>query len=197
MTSHAWLRPLVAWGAVVFSALYWVSDLIETANGGFSSAQLWLTLAAEAAVPLVLAGLYVLQRDVLGRWGLAALAVYGAVYVAFTATVIYALVQGTPDFDALSRALDPWMTLGGAVMVLAGIALGVAQVRAGAVAPWAGTLFGLGVVLVGLAAGAGDGLQLLAAGIRDAGFAAVCAMAALRRPEIARSRRAAAPRIAG
>lgn len=179
MTPRPPISLLVAWGAVLCSALYWVSDLIETLQAGFSTGQLWLTLVAEAAIPVVLLGLYVLQRDALGVGGRAALAAYAVVYTGFAATVVYALVDGTPDFDALSEALDPWMTVGGAVMVLAGVALAVAEVRACAVPRWAGALFAAGVVLVALSAGMSDGVQLLASGLRDAGFAAVCFLAAL------------------
>ena len=55
--------------AVVFSALYVLSDVIEAIQGGFSAGQLWLTLAAEAAVPVFVIGLYLVQRPCIGRLG--------------------------------------------------------------------------------------------------------------------------------
>ena len=42
--------------ALVFSALYFISDLIEAQHGGFSDFQLWLTLIAEAAIPIFIVG---------------------------------------------------------------------------------------------------------------------------------------------
>jgi hypothetical protein len=163
---------------VAFSAAYLLSDVIEAAQGGFSTAQLWLTLVAEAAiVPLVLA-LYALQRPRLGRLGAVGAGAYAAIYAFFTFTVVYALVEGTADFDALSDALSPWMVIGGAVMVLAGLALGAAQLRARTLAPWTSVVFMAGVVLVALADGSPEALQVAAAGVRDVGFAAMCAAAA-------------------
>ena len=56
------LVALVGWMAIVFSTLYFVSDLIELMQGGFSTTQLVLTYAAESAIPLFVLGLYALQR---------------------------------------------------------------------------------------------------------------------------------------
>lgn len=59
-------RRFVGLAAAVFPGLY-VSDLIELAQGGFSTPQLVLTLAAEAAVPFLVIGLYLLQRPRIGN----------------------------------------------------------------------------------------------------------------------------------
>jgi hypothetical protein len=52
------LSVLVGLAAVVFSAVYFLSDLIEDAQHGFSNSQLVLTYVAEAAIPLFVIGLY-------------------------------------------------------------------------------------------------------------------------------------------
>jgi hypothetical protein len=44
--------------AIIFPALYLISDLIEVAQGGFSTVRLSLTYAGEAAIPLFVLGLY-------------------------------------------------------------------------------------------------------------------------------------------
>jgi hypothetical protein len=77
-------------------------------------------------------GLYVAQRPQIGR--LAAVA-YANTYVFFTGTV-YALIHGTSDYLALSHDLRPWMTVYGAVMVLAGHGFAVAVIRAGILPRW-------------------------------------------------------------
>jgi hypothetical protein len=56
------LRMLIGLAAVVFSALYFISDLIEWAQGGFSTAQLALTYAAESAIPLFVVGSAAVDR---------------------------------------------------------------------------------------------------------------------------------------
>ena len=53
---------LVGLTALAFSALYLLSDVIEANQGGFSDGQLWLTFVAEAAIPVFVIGLYMVQR---------------------------------------------------------------------------------------------------------------------------------------
>lgn len=98
--------------AVVFSALYFVSDLIEAQQGGFSDFQLWLTLVAEAAVPVFIVGLvngtkdYATLSDDLG----AVMIIHGAVMV----------VAGLGFGDAVLRArlLPAWSAVAFMVGVL-------------------------------------------------------------------------------
>ena len=61
LADRALARP-VGLAALVFSVIYFVSDLIELAQGGFSPLQLALTDAGEAAIPLFVLGLYAVQR---------------------------------------------------------------------------------------------------------------------------------------
>jgi hypothetical protein len=65
-------RAALGWTAVLSSIAYFVSDLAEAVNGGFSDAQLLVTLLVEEAVPFVVVGLYRVQRPrigVVGKWG--------------------------------------------------------------------------------------------------------------------------------
>ena len=93
--------------AVAFSALYLLSDVIELAQGGFSTAQLVLTYISEAAIPLFVIGIYAAQRPGIGRLGLLGAAGYAYTFVFFTSTVVFALVQHTSDWDALSSRWVP------------------------------------------------------------------------------------------
>jgi hypothetical protein len=162
---------LVGLTALVFSALYLVSDVIEALQGGFSAGQLGLTLIAEAAIPVFVIGLYLVQRPQIGRLGRLGAAAYAYSYVFFTGTVVYALINGTSDYTALSHELQPWMTIHGAVMVLAALGFGVAVIRAKFMPRWTGIALMAGVVLVSLSQTLPEGPQLLAAAIRDLGFA--------------------------
>lgn len=173
MTRPARVGPAVraaAWLAVLSSAAYFVSDVIEAAQGGFTTGQLWLTLVAEAALPVVAIGLYAVQRPAMGRLGFCGAVGYAAAYVYFTGTVAYALVEGTPDFEALGRALDPGMTIAGAVMVVSGAAFGVATFRAQALPRWTGVALGAGVVLVAVAGAGPVAAELAAVAVRDLAF---------------------------
>jgi hypothetical protein len=157
--------------ALAFSAAYLLSDIIEAGQGGFSSGQLWLTLAAEAAIPIFVIGLWMVQRPQIGRLGRLSAIAYAYSFVFFTGTVIYALADGTGDFGALSHDLRPWMTVHGAIMVVAGTGFGVAVIRAGVLPRWTGVALIAGVVLVSASQSLPEAAQVVAAGIRDLGFA--------------------------
>jgi hypothetical protein len=162
---------LVGLTALAFSALYLLSDVIEAIQGGFSGSQLGLTLIAEAAIPIFVIGLYLVQRPHIGRLGQLSAAAYAYSYVFFTGTVIYALADGTSDYNALSHDLQPWMTIHGTIMVLAGLGFGFAVIRAKVLPPWTGIALMAGVVLVSLSQTLPEGPQVLAAAIRGLGFA--------------------------
>jgi hypothetical protein len=188
MTDHQSLRVPVGATALVFSVAYFLSDAIEAAQGGFSTGQLVLTLIAEAAIPFFVVGLYLVQRPRIGSFGAWGAAGYAIAYAFFTWTVIYPLIHDVPDFEALSDVFGIWMFLGGAFMVVAGLAFGWATLRAEVLPRWSAISLMVGVVLVAASQGAPEGLQLLAAGIRDLGFAAMgaslLAPVALARPRL-------------
>lgn len=158
------------WLAVVSTTAYFFSDVLEASHGGFTTVQLWLTLASEAALPAVVVGLYRLQRPRIGRLGRYGAVAYAVAYLYFTYTVIYALAHGTPDFAALNHALNPAMTVFGAVMVAAGIAFGAATYHARVLPGWTGPTLAAGVVLVVATPGLPAAVQLTAIGVRDLAF---------------------------
>jgi hypothetical protein len=165
------LALLVGFVALAFSALYFVSDLIELVQGGFSTAQLSLTYAAEASIPLFVLGLYALQRPRIGRLGLVAALAYAYTFVFFTSTVVWALIDNTSDWNALTSKFGAWVTVHSAVMVIAGIAFGVAVVRARVLPRWTGAALILGMILMTVATALPDVAQTAAAGVRDLAFA--------------------------
>ena len=181
-----WNRPgaaatTVGLLAVVSSAVYFLSDVVETAQGGFSAGQLWLTFAAEATLPFFVVGLAATQRKQLGGAGWLAAVAYAYSYVFFTGTVVYALVNRTEDYEALTEDLGALMVAHGAIMVLAaGLGFGLAVVRRRVFPTWTAIALMAGVVLVALAQGMPEAVQLTAAGLRDLGFAGM-GVALLRR----------------
>jgi hypothetical protein len=183
---------LAGLSSLVFSALYLLSDAIETLQSGFSDGQLWLTLIAEAAIPVFVVSLYMVQRPQIGRLGKLSALAYAYAYIFFTGTVVYALITGAPDYTALRDDLGQWMNVHGAIMVLAGLSFGYAVARAGILPRWTAVALMLGVVLVSVSQGLPESVQLVAAGIRDLGFAGMGA--ALLRSESVSKRRLAAHR---
>lgn len=161
--------------------LYFVSDVVEAIQGGFSDGQLFLTLLAEAAIPIFVIGLAAAQRPHLGRIGELAAVAYAYSYVVFTATVVYALVNGTKNYESLTGQLSLVMTTHGAVMVVAGLGFGYAALRARTLPAWTALALMAGVVLVAVTQPMPEMMQLMAAGVRDLGFAGMGA-ALLRSP---------------
>ena len=157
--------------ALTTSVLYFISDLIEVMQGGFSTGQLWFTLVGEAAVPVFVIGLWLVQRPRTARLGAVSAIAYAYCFVFFTGTVVYAMVDGTRDFEHLTEALSPAMTIHGALMVLAGVGFGYAVSRAGVLPRWTGTALAVGVALIPLSTDMAGALGLLGVGIRDLAFA--------------------------
>jgi hypothetical protein len=162
---------VVGLSALAFSVLYLLSDVVEALQGGFSGAQLWMTLAAEAAIPVFVIGLYLVQRPQMQWLGRAGALAYAYTFVFFTGTVVYALVDGVSDYNTLSKDLAPWMTIHGALMVLAGSCFAYAVITARVLPRWTGIALLAGVIMVAASQGLSEPLQVLAAAIRDLGFA--------------------------
>jgi hypothetical protein len=164
------LQLLVGLAAIAFSAVYFISDLIEVAQGGFSTFRLILTYIGEAAIPLFVIGLYAVQRPRIGRLGFGGAITYAYAYVFFTSTVIYALISGTRDYEALTKVFGAWMTVHGLILLLGGLAFGLAVVRAGVLPRWTGVCLMVGVVLVVAASGLPDIARTVAASVPAIAF---------------------------
>lgn len=159
------LGELAGAAAIIFSFVYLISDVVEVVQGNFSTVRLILTYVGESTIPLFVIGIYATQRPQIGWLGLFGAATYAYSYVFFASTVIYALVAGIPDYPALTAIFGPWMTVHGALMLIGGVAFGVAVVRARVLPRWTGVCLMGGVVLVALA----SGLPTFARAIAEAG----------------------------
>lgn len=166
-------RGLVVWvgiAAIVFPAVYLVSDLVEVAQGDFSTFRLTLTYIGEAGFALFVVGLCaVLRGSIDGLGALGGLA-YAYSYVFFTSTVVWAIVAGIPNWEALGDDFGWWITAHGAVVVVGGIAFGLAIARGGVLPAWTGYALAAGVVLVAAASGLGNLERTVAAAVPDAAF---------------------------
>jgi hypothetical protein len=116
-------------------------------------------------------GLYAVQRPRIGQLGLVAALAYAYTFVFFTSTVVYALIDRTSDWNSLASKLGAWVTVHSALMVVAGIAFGVAVVRARVLPRWTGDALILGMILMTIATALPEVTQTAAAGVRDLAFA--------------------------
>jgi hypothetical protein len=169
--------------------VYLLSDLIELAQGGFSTGQLALTYAAEAAIPLVVLGLFAVQRPRIGALGLIGAATYAYTFVFFTSTVVYAIVNQTHDWNELTTQLGGWIAVHSVLMVLAGVMFGAAVIRAGVLPRWTGVTLIAGMVLLAITARLPAAAQTMAAAVRDVAFAGMGAalLGRTRRPSVGES----------
>ena len=92
-------------------------------------------------------------------------------FIFFTATVVYALIEKTEDWSALVERFGAWMTVHSVLMLLAGVMLGIAVVCAAVLPRWTGIALISGMVLIGIASVLPDVAQTAAAGVRDVAFA--------------------------
>ena len=166
-----WLAMSVGVAAIGFSAVYLASDILEIGQGQFSTLRLALTYAGEAAIPLFVLGLYALQRPRIGRLGLFGAVAYAYSYVFFASTVVYAIVAPAPDYQAVTTAFGAWMVVHGLIMVIGGVAFGVAVARARVFPRWTGVSLAVGVVLVALASGQSTVARTIAEAVAAAALA--------------------------
>ena len=164
---------LIGIAAVAFSVLYFVSDLIELIQGGFSTPQLALTYVAESAIPLFVLGLYAAQRPHIGWLGLVSALTYAYTFVFYTSTVVYALIDHTRDWNALETEFGAWMAIHSLLMVVAGVAFGAAVARAHVLPRWTGLVLIVGMILLAVTASLPDAIRTVSAGVRDLAFAAM------------------------
>lgn len=164
---------LIGAAAVGFSTLYLVSDLIELGQGSFSTVQLALTYVSEATIPLFVIGIYAVQRPRIGWLGLLGAVGYAYAFVFFSSTVVYALLDDVPDWNALVDRMGASMTVHSVLMVASGVALGFAVRRARVLPAWTGTLLIVGMFAMVGAAVLPDVFQVAAAAVRDVALAAM------------------------
>jgi hypothetical protein len=164
------LAFVVGCAVVVFTTVYLISDVIEAAQGNFTTVRLSLTYVGEAAIPFFTFGLYAVQRRGIGRLGLFGATAFAYSYVFFTGTVLYALVAKTPNYHELTRVFGAWMTVHGLIMVIGGLAFGLAVVRARELPRWTGACLMVGVVLVATASGLPTLMRTLAETIPATAF---------------------------
>ena len=172
---------VIGLAAIVFSAVYLLSDVLEVVQGHFSTLRLVLTYAGEAAIPLFVLGLYAAQRPRMGRFGLVGAVAYAYAYVFFAGTVLYALVAGTRNYHDLSDVFGAWMVVHGAVLVFGGVTFGLAVIRAAVLPRWTGLCLMLGVVLVACASSGSNLARTIAAALPATAFAGMGWALAVRR----------------
>ena len=95
------LQKLVGVGAIVAPGMHTLTDIAEWIVGGFSAPQLWANYFAFIVLPFLMVGLYAIQRPKIGALGLIGSLLYGASFVYFAHTTLYALTEHVPDYETL------------------------------------------------------------------------------------------------
>jgi hypothetical protein len=141
------LRQVIGAAAIVAPGLHLLSDVMEWVGGGFSPAQLWVNYIAFILMPFLMVGLYAVQRPQ-ASWGvLWGALLYGAAFVYFSFTTLYALSEHIADYATLWQKLGPLYTIHGGLMVVGGALFAVTSLRAGVLSRAAVLAFLTGVLL--------------------------------------------------
>jgi hypothetical protein len=164
------LATLAGVAAVVFPLLYFASELVEVAQGTFSTGRLALAYIGEAGIVFTVIGLYAVQRPRIGRLGLYGALAYAYSFAFFATTVVYALAAGSKNWTAVTSVFGGWLTLHGAIMVAGGIAFGLAVIKTAALPRWTAVCLMAGVVFVAAAAGMSTAVRAGAAALPHAAF---------------------------
>jgi hypothetical protein len=167
------LRILIGVAAIAFSGLYVVSDLMELAAGGLYTGQLIVTYLAEASIPFFVLGLHSVQQPRGGWASLVGALMYGVAFVGFSATVLYPLVTGTRDADAVLDDFGAIYGVNAALAFVGGLLFGASVLRARTFPRWTGLALIVGLLLTALLAvlGLPESVQTVGTALRSAGFA--------------------------
>lgn len=166
------LRRWIGAAAVAGPALHLLSDALEWIGRGFSPAQLWLSYLGFVLVPVVMVGLYAVQRPRVPPGALLGAVVYGAAFVYFAHTALYALAERIADYATLVAGLGTAYTVHGALMIVGGLLFAIGSLRAG-VLPRAAVITFLAGVSLGFVLGVFPGLaaaQAIASTLRNLGL---------------------------
>lgn len=165
------LETLVGVAAVTAPGLHLATDVVEWATG-FFPAMLWLNYGSFAVTPFLVIGIYAVQRPKIGGAGLLGALLYGASFVYFAHTSLYAIAERSPDYETLWAQLGPVYTFHGGMMVVGGLLFGLATLRAEVLPKWtalllmAGSLLSLVLAVLPFP----DILQTLGNTLRNIGF---------------------------
>ncbi|MEZ5330778.1 MAG: hypothetical protein R2991_01725 [Thermoanaerobaculia bacterium] len=123
-------------------------------------------------MPVLLVGLWAVQRPRISRAGLIGALLYGFAFVYFAHTTLLAIESGVVDYAALWERLGSLYTVHGGLMVTGGLAFGGATLAAGVLPRWAAALFLAGIVLhlVLVALPLPEIAQTIATTLRNAGL---------------------------
>ncbi len=141
------LRLIIGLVTVISPILHILSDLLEVFGGAFSAEQLWINYIAFVPIPFLMIGLYAIQRPYASWMSLTGAIFYGASFIFFAGTTLYALVSKTEDYSTLVEELGSIYTFHGGLMVVGGLLFGAAVIRARVLPRWTGWLLILGVSL--------------------------------------------------
>ncbi|MBK7143118.1 MAG: hypothetical protein IPH75_13675 [bacterium] len=163
---------LIAGGAMLFPALHTLTDVIEWAQGGFSTSQLWLNYVAFLPLPALIIGLYAVQHPRISLIGLIGALLYGFAFIYFSYSTLSALANNAATYEELWANLSWVYTFHGGLMIAGGLLFGYATMRAGVLPTWATGLFllGLTINLTVALLPVPDLFQTIGSGIRNAGL---------------------------
>lgn len=166
------LQKLIGVSAIAAPGVHTLTDIAEWIAGGFSTPQLWVNYLAFIAMPFLMVGIYSVQRLKIGLLGLIGSLLYGASFVYFAHTTLYAIAERVPDYETLWARLGNLYTMHGILMILGGIAFGVATYRASVFPRWMSVVFLAGIVLnlVLALVAAPDLFQTLGSALRNLGL---------------------------
>jgi len=166
------LQVLIGAAAILAPGIHTLTDVAEWVTKGFSVPQLWANYLAFVIMPFLFVGLFAVQRETIGILGLVGALLYGAAFIYFAHTTLYALVEQVPDYESLWSRLGSVYTAHGILMILGGLLFGAATFRAGRFPRWTAIVFLCGIA-INLALGiiaTPEIFQVFGSALRNAGL---------------------------
>jgi hypothetical protein len=169
--------------AVLVAVLSFGCTLYAVVTGVFTPLLLLAAALAVLAMPVVVVGLAMEQRPGFASIGLAGALAFGAGSLFLAVVVLYALVAGVGDPDALAARLGSVVPAAQASLVPGGLAFAAASYARGRLPRWSSACFALGLVLLIMTLDGPVEFVLAGEALRDLGLLGM-GLAMLPRPHL-------------
>ena len=166
------IEIIIGVGAISAPAIHILTDFAEWYGGGFSVPQLWINYTAFIVIPFLMVGLFAVQHKAISYWGLVGALLYGAAFVYFSHTSLYAIEEHVLDYESLWLRLGKVYTAHGFLMIVGGFLFGIASYQARFFPAWTSIVFlsGIGVNMVLGLSNVPDIFQIFGSMLRNSGL---------------------------
>jgi hypothetical protein len=141
------MNRLIGIISIAAPILHLFTDILEVFQSGFSVLHLSINYIAFILIPIMIIGLFAIQRPHIGWLGFIGSIGYAIAFIYFASTTTYALLQKIPNYEILISKLGLFYTINGGLMIICGIIFGIEIIRIKVFPLWTGIVLIAGLLI--------------------------------------------------